>query len=247
VARKPLAEGTVAANVLEHGTGAINVDACRVGTKPLSYKSRGTVSLDARNAAHGTRPSEYSAREVLSSVNGRWPANVILSDDAEVAAAFEAFGERTSGFLSPRHEVKDSSGWNGGSRADRVKREFSANSGTAARFFYTAKAGDDSRLGSKHPTIKPLDLIQYLVRLITPSGGLVLDCFAGTGTTGEVAFREGMRAVLIEREPEYQQDIVKRMELVMAGPDEKRHAIIKRKGKVEVENVGPLFGWEAGE
>ena len=77
------------------------------------------------------------------------------------------------------------------------------DSGSAARFFYTAKADSDDRIGSKHPTVKPLDLMQYLVRLVTPKGGTCLDLFAGTGTTGEAAFREGMKAILIEREAEY--------------------------------------------
>ena len=90
--------------------------------------------------------------------------------------------------------------------------------GSAARFFYTAKADSDDRLGSKHPTVKPLDLMQYLVRLATPRGGLVLDPFAGTGTTGEAACREGMCAVLIEREAEYQADIRRRMALVLSWP-----------------------------
>jgi DNA modification methylase len=95
------------------------------------------------------------------------------------------------------------------------------DSGSAARFFYTAKADSDDRLGSKHPTVKPVDLIQYLVRLVTPPKGIVLDCFAGTGTTGEAAYREGCSAILIEREPEYQADIRRRMALVLAGPDER--------------------------
>ena len=73
--------------------------------------------------------------------------------------------------------------------------------------FTPSKADADDRLGSRHPTVKPLDLMQYLVRLVTPRGGVVLDPFAGTGTTGEAAWREGMRAVLIEAEPEYQTDI----------------------------------------
>jgi DNA modification methylase len=107
------------------------------------------------------------------------------------------------------------------------------------RLFYTAKADADDRLGSKHPTVKPLDLMQWLVRLVTPPGGTVLDPFAGTGTTGEAAFREGFRAVLIEREPEYQNDIRRRMSLVLGGPDERKRESIKASGKAE--GAGPLF------
>ena len=72
------------------------------------------------------------------------------------------------------------------------------------RLWYSSKADSDDRLGSKHPTVKPVDLMQWLCRLITPPGGTVLDFFAGTGATAEAAFREGFNAVLVEREAEYQ-------------------------------------------
>ena len=82
--------------------------------------------------------------------------------------------------------------------------------------------------------------MQYLVRLVTPPGGTVLDPFAGTGTTGEAAFREGFRAVLIECEPEYQHDIERRMGLALGGKDERRRAVMKPK---ELPTNGlPLFG-----
>ena len=111
------------------------------------------------------------------------------------------------------------------------------DSGSAARFFYTAKADSDDRLGSKHPTVKPLDLMQWLIRLVCPRNGLLIDPFAGTGTTGEAAFREGCRAVLIEREAEYQADTRKRMELVLAGPDERAGKSAKQE---PIESL-PLF------
>ena len=114
------------------------------------------------------------------------------------------------------------------------------DSGSAARFFYQAKADSNDRIGSKHPTVKPVDLMQYLVRLVTPPKGTVLDPFAGTGTTGEAAWREGMNAVLIEREEEYRTDIAERMRLCLSGPDERAREIIKRKDLVA--DAGPLFG-----
>ena len=83
--------------------------------------------------------------------------------------------------------------------------------------------------------------MQYLVRLVTPKGGKVLDLFAGTGTTGEAAFREGMQAVLIEREDAYCADIRRRMALVMAGPDERARESVKAKGAPI--DPGPLFTW----
>ena len=113
--------------------------------------------------------------------------------------------------------------------------------GSAARFFYTAKADSNDRIGSKHPTVKPIDLMRYLVRLVTPPSGLVLDPFAGTGTTAEAAFYEGMRTVLIEREAEYQADIRRRMKLCVAGPDERKRESIKARLNGRPPDSGPLF------
>jgi DNA modification methylase len=98
-----------------------------------------------------------------------------------------------------------------------------------SRFWYSSKADADDRLGSKHPTVKPLDLMQWLVRLITPPGGHVLDCFAGTGTTAEAALREGFRCTLIEREAEYLADIDRRMAHVFDGEVGRGVAIAKTK------------------
>jgi len=124
-----------------------------------------------------------------------------------------------------------------------VRPEGPESTESARRLFYSSKADAEDRLGSKHPTVKPLDLMQYLVRLVTPPGGLVLDPFAGTGTTGEAAWREGMRAVLIEREPEYQADIARRMDLA-ANPT-KRAAVAKSKNNLQGAEGTPLFGGEA--
>lgn len=88
------------------------------------------------------------------------------------------------------------------------------DAGSAARFFYSAKADAGDRLGSKHPTVKPVDLMAYLCRLVTPPGGTVLDPFAGSGTTGMACLREGFDCILIEREREYYEDIIKRLDHV---------------------------------
>ena len=85
------------------------------------------------------------------------------------------------------------------------------DSGSPARFFYTAKADATDRLGSKHPTVKPTDLMRWLVRLVTPPGGVVLDPFAGSGSTGVACVAEGFDAILIEREAEYVADIRRRI------------------------------------
>jgi site-specific DNA-methyltransferase (adenine-specific) len=100
-----------------------------------------------------------------------------------------------------------------------VTRDLVGDTGTAARFFYTAKADKEDRSGSRHPTVKPLDLMRYLVRLITPPGGTVLDPFAGSGTTLQAAWELGMRPTGCEAEAEYQADIRRRMEACQVQRD----------------------------
>jgi DNA modification methylase len=111
----------------------------------------------------------------------------------------------------------------------------------AKRFHYSGKADSESRLGSKHPTVKPVDLMQWVCRLLCPPGGTILDPMAGTGTTGEASYREGFNAVLIERETEYLADIERRMKLCLAGPDERARESIKAKLKGKPADHGPLF------
>ena len=230
--RKPLI-GTVARNVMEHGTGAINVNACRVGSDGGTSKSTSkssTVSVGAFLNAEAGVPIDA----------GRWPANVIHDGSAEVIAGFPESASSASSASSAEPNYKNQVYGRGMGGTVSPDNQYS-DAGSAARYFYTAKADADDRLGSKHPTVKPVDLMQWLCRIVTPPGGTVLDPFAGTGTTGEAAFREGFKAVLIEREPEYQADIRRRMALVMAGPEERKRESIKAKiGDLPFE-PGSLF------
>jgi site-specific DNA-methyltransferase (adenine-specific) len=228
LARKPLSESSIAANVLKHGTGGINVDGCRVEGQPQAFHNgsarRGGImgeNLPGRGFAPGNP-------------KGRWPANLILDGSEEVLAGFPETGISRQG-------LNGGAGGQDGIYSPIAARERDngfGDSGSAARFFYTAKADADDRLGSRHPTVKPLDLIQYLIRLITPQGGTVLDPFAGTGTAGEAGFREAMRCILIEREPEYQADIVKRMGLCLSGPEQRRAASVTQLPPDDL----PMFG-----
>lgn len=186
VARKPLC-GTVAENVQQHGTGALNVDGCRVEGKPRTTHADGNYT--GNSSASAIFPmANIKTTEPL----GRWPANLIHDGSEEVV-----------GLL-----------------------------GDAARFFYCAKASkadrDDgcgelekknnmrvngpreseeekhaTKLGNHHPTVKPTDLMRYLCRLVTPPGGVVLDPFMGSGSTGKAAILEGFRFIGCEREAEY--------------------------------------------
>lgn len=242
IGQKPFSEKTGTANVLCWGTGALNIDGCRVHSDDAQGGAYTVTLLKPGATLNKTggnwRPESGGIEYHGETPPGRWPANVITDGSEEVLAAFpesagQLFGTR------PDHKPKVGTAVYG----DYGPRPFSeprGDEGSAARFFYAAKADTDDRLGSSHPTIKPLDLIQYLVRLVTPPNGIVLDCFAGTGTTGEAAWREGMRAVLIEREAEYQADIRRRMKLAACGPDERGRESIKARGLTA--DAGPLFG-----
>ena len=242
---------TVAENVLQHGTGALNIDACRVefaGTNDAAAAAAAAAVGFAASRARGTATQSNSiGKESRDGTNtydpfalkGRWPANILHDGSDEVVGAFPEtnavghFPKNTGGIGT------DTGIYHGAAGRPQAER-WTSDAGSAARFFYTAKADADDRLGSKHPTVKPLDLMQYLVRLVTPPGGTVLDPFAGTGTTGEAAWREGFNAILIEREPEYQNDIRRRMKLALGGPEERQRESIKARGLTA--DAGPLFG-----
>lgn len=195
IARKPLI-GTVARNVEKYGTGALNIDGCRV---EHDEECRPMKSQLGGNKVYGQSGRYEPTTELKES--GRWPANVIHDGSDEVV---ELFPQQKSGTLTPDMDVKESTGWSGGSKADRVKSVFKANSGSAARFFYCAKAAKKERGESnKHPTVKPLTLMKYLVRLVTPLGGIVLDPFTGSGTTLLAAADEGFHVIGIEQSEEY--------------------------------------------
>jgi DNA modification methylase len=203
LARKPLI-GTVAANVLAHGTGALNIDASRVGSESTKRtKAGGTNDFPHED-------DNWTPRSVeVGSDLGRWPANVIHDGSEEVVEAFpQAAGQQAA--VGPEHGAKASVNVYGdyGPRDHFAPR---GDSGSAARFFYSAKADAADRCGSKHPTVKPIDLMAYLCRLVTPPGGVVLDPFAGSGTTGMACLREGFDCILIEREAQYVADINRRI------------------------------------
>jgi site-specific DNA-methyltransferase (adenine-specific) len=210
VARKPLT-GTVAANVLEHGTGALNVDGCRVtaaaGDEPLKWEhGRGMGFHGAEDrgpCAAGTSP-------------GRWPANLIHDGSDEVVGLFPA----QDGRVGMRQHGSGTNSVYG--KFDRTEMSIGNggvnDTGSAARFFYTAKASKADRgEGNTHPTVKPLDLMAYLCRLVTPPGGVVLDPFMGSGTTIKAAIGEGFHAIGIERDPAYFAMVQQRMDGAQLG------------------------------
>lgn len=197
VARKPIGEKTVAANVLEHGTGAINVDGCRVGRDSgdvSGWSQSGSKESENRSMSGGNY-----AREPKPDSSGRWPANLLHDGSDEVAGLFP---QTTSGGGN-RNGAQKGEIFNGVGDTG-FSRPFPASSGSAARFFYAAKCSKKDRGdGNGHPTVKPTDLMRYLCRLVTQPGGVVLDPFMGSGSTGKAAVLEGFQFIGIEREWEY--------------------------------------------
>jgi len=240
VARKPLI-GTVAANVLAHRTGALNIDPCRVA--PTGERlGGGDESGKAAKPEGWARPwmddpdrvASHNAKVVANvdkaSQLGRWPANLIHDGSPEVVALFPT----EAGASAPvKGTEPTANGFSGpvkySGMRERVAGAFHADAGSAARFFYCAKTsrkdrneglptGDHkavstnatmrqvedadwpTRNGNHHPTVKPTDLMAYLCRLVTPPGGVVLDPFMGSGSTGKAAMREGFKFIGIERD-----------------------------------------------
>lgn len=325
--RKPLSEPTVAANVLKHGTGAINVDGCRIGTAEQLQGSSVRNDIRGGKFAAGHRPNPGDIEPYQQSPLGRWPANVVLDEQA-AALLDEQSGESQSRVGKPR-VAAPGTGWGmtatgtehqdrgGASRFfkvvkwqedDEIPTSPASNAGNPStlsnpsdasarspaqtafaqtdpsairgqgsigrsepsipmvnhapnaahqgdtdttpttptccascgsvlhatdapisqadaaagagvnvqgggmRFRYDAKAEREDRDGSKHPTIKPVDLCKWLVRLVTPPGGLVLDPFMGSGPIVWAARELGFRAVGVDREAEYVQDAVRRLQ-----------------------------------
>jgi DNA modification methylase len=197
VARKPLV-GTVADNVLTHGTGAINVDGCRVGIASGDQKSEGGRKLARHQETNGFDGGWKSKTTNLDDGLGRWPANLIHDGSDEVVGLFPAANARNGG-----NTGTDSGGVYSGTWGSAETQQY-RDSGSAARFFYCAKASKADRgSDNHHPTVKPTALMRYLCRLVTPPGGIVLDPFTGSGSTGKAAVLEGFRFIGIEREAEY--------------------------------------------
>ncbi|HGM4821476.1 TPA: site-specific DNA-methyltransferase [Pseudomonas aeruginosa] len=230
MARKPLA-GTVARNVLAHGTGALNIDGCRIPSEPMPPNT-GAGGLPRRREDEQRGPGAVSQPHA----GGRWPANLIHDGSPEVVALFPhtKSGVMKGGTIRAAQDAPGSVcyGTYGG---NATSADTFGDEGSAARFFYCAKAtrrdrnegcehmdrkplhwssgsqnpgsfqseGTEKTSQNNHPTVKPTDLMAYLVRLVTPPGGKVLDPFTGSGSTGKAAVRDGFEFVGIEREAPY--------------------------------------------
>jgi hypothetical protein len=236
VAQKPI-KGPIAANVLKHGAGALNIAGCRVGND-ISRGDRYRGKPPAGKSIHYSA-AENSRGEPWDVPAGRWPPNVIFShsplldpDTGEVvgdacaegcvpgcavAELDRQSGTLTSGLYKPEHADNGKLTGTYGAMTGRERNTATyGDSGGASRFFHclrwedtpfiwTPKAPTRERprvAGESHSTVKPVSLLRLLCKLVTPPGGIILDCFAGTGTTGQAARAEGFPCILIDDDPQ---------------------------------------------
>ena len=203
-ARKPLEKGlTVTENVQKWGTGAINIDGSRIGLNGGKPNVIGTLDYQDKTDKNGT--AKFRTKNVIhdDTIRGRWPANIILDEEA-AAALDEQSGVTKSGAM--KREVGS---YNGESVTKMLRGKSGpsnqhGDSGGASRFFYVAKASKAERgEGNNHPTVKPIKLMEYLIKLVTPPNGIVLDPFMGSGSTGVAAKQLGFSFIGCELSADY--------------------------------------------
>ena len=221
VGQKPFSEKNGALNLMKQGVGAINIDGCRVGTSGARNNGRKADS----SPIYG----DFGASQRVDYGKGRHPANLLHDSSDEVVAMFpDSNGQRSA--LKGCGNKRQSPNGTYGEFPPAADCEPRNDSGSAARFFnsfpldtdplfYHSKATKADRAGSKHPTVKPVNLMRWLCRLVTPKGGTVLDPFGGSGTTGEAARLEGFDCILMEAEKQFIADIRKRFDLEEPIPD----------------------------
>ena len=243
LARKPL-DGTVEANLADHGAGALNIDGCRVPLdRHVDESQLRTMHRNVRTEADGWGMNKLADEQTpVVNERGRWPANIVHDGSPDVLEAFpDAPGQQ--GDLKAHAEYRQSPNGIFGGMRPAIDHAARNDAGSAARFFYCAKATRADReeglaafekqpagivsntsgrriaeregytqpvRANTHPTVKPTALMRWLVKLITPPGGIVLDPFAGSGSTGKAAVLDGFEAVLIERDRQWKPVIAAR-------------------------------------
>lgn len=216
LARKPLA-GVIIDNVLEHGTGAMNIDACRIPSGG-THGSAQDAGQGAGYEAHNKPGRKYGAGlgGIISAPHpaGRWPANVIHDGSPEVLVRFPHTKSGTGAV-----KRKSAKGYRrphalGAESCPEGTPALSyGDEGSAARFYYCAKASPSERgEGNNHATVKPVALMEYLLKLVVPPGGIALDPFCGSGTTLVAAVNRGINCIGIEKNPDYVKIAKKRIE-----------------------------------
>lgn len=247
------------------GKRTMQVDECRIETEGRPLRVLDAKETEA-NVYSGRERGDASfsggSKAVGSTDLGRWPANICLEDCEEVVACFPQSAGQQGDVRGTEPSQTGESGIygkfgrvpfnkrSGEASAERRYTEEGASDfamlpgarrsdgGSAARFFFSAKAGADDRFGSRHPTVKPVELMKWLVALVTPTGGTCLDPFAGSGTTGVAALAAGRNAILIEREATYCDDIRARLAFYEGGG---QHSVAAKARSAVPRGTLPLF------
>jgi DNA modification methylase len=280
MARKPLSEKTVVNNVLEWGTGGINIDESRIGTEQRTYKGMSSKKPDG---AGTFRDDNWIPKDIENTVEGRFPANIIFDEEAGKILDEQSGISKSTGGRSGNKEGVGQNGIYGQYKGEvRDENPGLGDVGGASRFFYCPKTSKTDRnegldtfeekqtvgggggignyqddvnsasgkFGSEkapsknnHPTVKPTDLMLYLIRLVTPKGGTTLDPFMGSGSTGKAAVRGGFDFVGIEREEDYMEIATARIQYEIDNPyneETKTRTEVKKEVK---ETVNKFFSF----
>jgi site-specific DNA-methyltransferase (adenine-specific) len=215
------------------GKRTLQVDECRIHGSDAVDRVRHGGGIDGTWAEFTTS----TADDKHPLPDGRWPANICHDGSDEVVALFpQSAGAVSNGSKGSGLQETDTF-----KMRQRPQTPGFCDTGSAARFFFSAKAGAQDRWGSRHPTVKPVELLKWLVPLVTPPGGFVLDPFAGSGTTAVAAMATGRNCILIEREDQYIADIKERLAFYEGGGMHSSAA----KNRNRKRDEGPLFGGDA--
>ena len=251
MARKPLSEKTIVDNVLEWGTGGINIDESRVGTEERTYDLKGGENLN-KLSREGKGDSDdakslgaygFGAKQIsigTKTVEGRFPANIIFDEEAGKILDEQSEGGASRFFYCPKtskkdrdeglDEFEDKQTVGGGGGIGDYKNDVNSASGKAPS-------------KNNHPTVKPTDLMLYLIRLVTPKGGTTLDPFMGSGSSGKAAIRGGFDFIGIEREEEYMEIAQARIQYEIDNPyNEETKTRTEVKSEVK-ETVNKFFSF----
>lgn len=222
MARKPI-KYTVTDNIIKYGTGGLNIDDNRVpnvANERLGGGNESRPTFEGKEGWHRpwmsdpkklNKHQEHATNKVeKSSKLGRYPTNVVHDGSDDIMSEFPQSSHTGNRSEESKSKNVDNTNW---FNENHQSQEYN-DIGSTARFFYCAKATKWDRQGSKHPTVKPIKLMRHLSSLVTPKGGTLIDPFAGCGTTGHAAYLEGINSILIEKEQEYYNDILRRLEIL---------------------------------
>ena len=210
LARKPLSEGTIADNVLKWGTGGLNIDGCRIGTDGGTKRDGQSDQVTQTNTELSPTASlNRTGHNIIKLDDGRFPANIILDEEAAKLLDEQSGISKSEKMILKLPKTSSFTGLKKGvTDYNRFTERGHNDQGGASRFFYCAKVSKKERnLGlsgiNNHSTVKPVKLMSYLIKLITPPNGVILDPFMGSGSTGIAALLEGFNFIGMEMEPDY--------------------------------------------